>query len=159
VDTSAVEYDKSLFTKPEEVVDFVEKTGVDALAIAIGTLHGVYRGTPQLDYDRLQNIRSKVKVGLVMHGGSGLPDSDFKKATQIGIDKVNVYTELSIFAMEHVRTTLETVKEWLDVSKSMRLSLKEFIKDRIATFGGAGMAGSSQAVSPKDRIANSSNVI
>jgi len=140
VDNAMVEYDKSLFTKPEQAMDFVERTGVDALAIAIGNLHGIYRGIPQLDFDRLKQIRDKVKAGLVLHGGSGLSEDDFRKAVKLGIDKVNIYTELSVFAMNHVAEALPNSKEWLDVSKSLRLGLKEFIKGRISVLGGAGKA-------------------
>ncbi|MBC7316974.1 MAG: class II fructose-bisphosphate aldolase, partial [Chloroflexi bacterium] len=71
---------RAAFTQPEEAVRFVAETGVDALAIAIGSAHGVYKGEPKLDFERLQEIRSHVEVPLVLHGGTGIPDPDFQKA-------------------------------------------------------------------------------
>src|SRR6056297_1110513 len=80
------------FTKPEEAEEFVEKTGVDALAIAIGTAHGVYKGDPELDFARLEKINSSLNMPLVLHGASGVPDADVRKAVSMGINKVNVNT-------------------------------------------------------------------
>jgi fructose-bisphosphate aldolase, class II len=132
--------EKESFTKTKEAVQFVEKTGVDALAIAIGTIHGVYKGTPHLDFERLKEIRSQVGVGLVLHGGSGLSNDDFTKAIQLGINKVNIYTELSLTAMKHVAKVLPDTREWLEITKSMRGVLTELVKERITVFGGAGRA-------------------
>ena len=73
----------------------MSKTGVDALAVAIGTVHGPYRGKPQLDLERLQEIRSRTAVPLVLHGGSGLSDQDFRNVVANGINKINFYTEAS----------------------------------------------------------------
>jgi ketose-bisphosphate aldolase len=84
------------FTVPEEALDFVIKTGIDTLAIAIGTAHGIYKGKPELDYDRLQKIRALVNVPLVLHGASGVPYDDVRKAISLGISKVNIATELKI---------------------------------------------------------------
>lgn len=81
-------------TDPEEARVFVERTGVDALAVAIGTIHGVYRGTPHLDYDRLEEIRARTSVPLVLHGGSGTGDEALLKAVQAGICKTNLFTDL-----------------------------------------------------------------
>lgn len=140
IDNANVEYDDSLFTKPNEAYRFVQSTEVDALAIAVGNLHGIYRGIPRLDFERIKEIRSKVDTGLVLHGGSGLSEEDFRKAIEAGISKVNIYTELSVFAMDHVSNALTVSKEWLDVSKSLRLELKEFIKGRICILGSTGKA-------------------
>ena len=85
------------YTKPEEAERFVELTGVDALAIAFGSNHGPYQGTPHLDIPRLQEIRQRVgNLPLVLHGGSGLPDEEFSKAVAGGINKVNYISGMQI---------------------------------------------------------------
>ncbi len=83
-----------MYTTPKEAIDFVEATGVDALAVAIGTAHGVYRTKPKLDLGRLAEIRAAVDTPLVLHGGSGLSDDDFRNAIAGGIAKVNIFTDL-----------------------------------------------------------------
>ncbi len=82
------------FTVPEEAIEFVERTGVDALAVAIGTAHGVYSGVPKLQFDLLAELREKVPVPLVLHGGSGTGDENLKKACQMGICKLNISNDL-----------------------------------------------------------------
>ena len=82
------------FTVPEEAIEFVERTGVDALAVAIGTAHGVYSGVPTLQFDLLAELREKVPVPLVLHGGSGTGDENLKKACQMGICKLNISNDL-----------------------------------------------------------------
>lgn len=89
-----------LFTKPEEAKRFYEETQVDALAVAFGTVHGLYKGTPVLDLERLQKIKELVPVPLVMHGGSGVSDEAFLDAVKCGINKVNFFTEISMAAVE-----------------------------------------------------------
>ena len=82
------------FTVPEEAIEFVERTGVDALAVAIGTAHGVYSGVPKLQFDLLAELREKVPVPLVLHGGYGTGDENLKKACQMGICKLNISNDL-----------------------------------------------------------------
>ncbi len=93
------EVEESMYTKPEDAKYFAEQTGVDALAIAFGTVHGVYKGTPKLDFDRLKKIRETVNIPLVMHGGSGVAREDFVKAAEYGINKINLFTEISMAAV------------------------------------------------------------
>jgi fructose-bisphosphate aldolase, class II len=85
----------ALFTDPEQAVDFVSRTGVDALAIAVGTAHGHYKSAPKLDFGRIAKISSLVNVPLVLHGGSGLTDEDFRTAIARGIAKVNIFTDVN----------------------------------------------------------------
>lgn len=85
---------RSGFTDPEDAKRFVAETGVDALAVAIGTAHGVYRGDPQIDLELLQRIRVQVDVPLVLHGGSGCTEEQFRAAIKAGIAKINVATDL-----------------------------------------------------------------
>lgn len=83
------------YTDPRQAKDFVEKTGVDALAVAVGTAHGAYHFPPKLDFSRIKEIAAAIPVPLVLHGGSGLSDSDFKKAIDCGISKVNIFTDIN----------------------------------------------------------------
>ncbi|MBN2471635.1 MAG: class II fructose-bisphosphate aldolase, partial [Anaerolineae bacterium] len=92
--------DDELFTDPEEAALFVRETGVDALAVSVGTAHGVYRvRQPRIDYDRLRAIRAATGVHLVLHGGSGVPASMVKEAIRLGVSKVNIATELELAAL------------------------------------------------------------
>lgn len=84
---------EATFTNPEEAEEFIERTGVDALAVAIGTAHGVYKGDPELDFDRLKKINDNTDIPLVLHGASGVSDKDVKQAVSLGINKVNVNTD------------------------------------------------------------------
>jgi len=91
------------FTRPDEVERFVAETGVDMLAVAIGSAHGQYRGEPRLDYELLAELHRRVDVPLVMHGGSGLSDEQFRTAIKTGISKVNIFTDLAMAATEAVK--------------------------------------------------------
>ena len=98
--------DESMYTTVEEAVNFAEATGVDALAVAIGTVHGIVKGTPKLDLKRLSNIRQALNIPLVMHGGSGLSDESFQNAVKNGINKINYFTEMSLTASGAVKEYL-----------------------------------------------------
>ena len=102
--TDAAEADPSFFyTDPDQARDFVEKTGVDALAVAVGTAHGAYKLPPKLDFDRIRAIKEQAKVPLVLHGGSGLTDEDFRKAIRAGISKINIFTDINVAAVRGAR--------------------------------------------------------
>jgi fructose/tagatose bisphosphate aldolase len=79
----------------DEAVEFVDRTGVDVLAVAVGTVHGVYQAEPKLDFDRLRNIKEAVGIPLALHGGSGLSGEDLKRLIQLGINKVNIFTDIT----------------------------------------------------------------
>jgi ketose-bisphosphate aldolase len=87
------EPEEAYYTDAREAELFVRETGVDALAVAIGNAHGFYRQTPKLDFERLGSIRSLVAAPLVLHGGSGIPSGDIRKAIGMGITKVNIGAE------------------------------------------------------------------
>ena len=91
---------QNVFTVPSEAVSYVAETGVDALAVAIGTSHGKYRGEPRLQFDLLKELREQVPVPLVLHGGSGTGDANLRKACRMGICKLNVAFELYHGALE-----------------------------------------------------------
>ncbi len=90
----------AFFTDPKLAKDFVDKTGVDALAIAVGNAHGAYKLPPKLDFERIRTIAKTVDVPLVLHGGSGLTDNDFRQAIKEGISKVNIFTDINVAAVE-----------------------------------------------------------
>lgn len=133
--TSSDKLDGSLMTKPSQARDFAERTGVDALAVAIGNMHGHYRGVPKLDFDRLAEIKKAVSCGLVLHGGSGISEADFRRAARAGVNKINIYTALSDYTMNFFKEKLGKYPMWLDMSKDMREGLKELIKSYILLFG------------------------
>jgi len=89
----------AFFTDPGLAKDFIDKTGVDALAIAVGNAHGAYKLPPKLDFDRIRTIANTVDVPLVLHGGSGLTDDDFRRAIKEGISKVNIFTDINVAAV------------------------------------------------------------
>ncbi len=88
------------FTDPKMAKDYVDKTGVDALAIAVGNAHGAYKLPPKLDFERIRTIAKTVDVPLVLHGGSGLTDDDFRQAIKEGISKVNIFTDINVAAVK-----------------------------------------------------------
>ena len=92
-----------VYTDPDMARDFVERTGVDALAVAFGTAHGIYQKKPKLDLDRIKRIREKINIPLVMHGGSGLTKEEFQMAIKNGIRKINYYTYMSLVGAKAVK--------------------------------------------------------
>lgn len=101
-------------TDPREAKDYVEQTGIDALAVAIGTAHGIYAGTPVLDKARLKDIRKLVSIPLVLHGASGLSDADVRDCIAYGICKVNFATELRAAYTDGVKQALLSAPELYD---------------------------------------------
>lgn len=95
-DDLTVDEKDAMYTNPKSAKEFAEVTGIDSLAVAIGTAHGLYKGEPKLDFDRLKEIRSMVSIPLVLHGASDVPDEKVIKAVELGICKVNVATDLKI---------------------------------------------------------------
>lgn len=95
-DDLVVDAADALFTDPDAAVTFIQRTGIDSLAVAIGTAHGMYKSEPHLDFVRLDAIRKKTDLPLVLHGASGIPDADVRHCIDLGICKVNVATELKI---------------------------------------------------------------
>ncbi|MGM9533823.1 MAG: class II fructose-1,6-bisphosphate aldolase [Intestinibacter sp.] len=122
------------YTDPAEAKEFVERTGVDSLAVAIGTAHGVYKGEPKLDIDRLAEIREVVDVPLVLHGTSGVPDETVSKCIERGICKVNYATDLRIAFSKGVKEYLSKDSEVIDPKKYNALGreyVKEYVKSKM----------------------------
>lgn len=122
-----VESKESIYTDVNEAKEFVEKTGVDILAIAIGTAHGFYKGEPKLDFDRIAEIGKTVDAPLVLHGGSGVPEAAVKKAISLGMSKVNFATELRAAATKGAREVLKD-ESVIDPKKFMGAAREEVIK-------------------------------
>lgn len=101
------------FTDPKIAKDYVEKTGVDALAIAVGNAHGAYKLPPKLDFERIRTIAHEVDVPLVLHGGSGLTDDDFRRAIREGISKVNIFTDINVAAVKAEMEQFSSVEKGL----------------------------------------------
>jgi len=99
---------KNVLTEPDEVARFVEQTGVDALAVSIGTAHGVYRSEPQLNIERLKQLDTASPVPLVLHGGSGTPDEQIQAAVRHGICKLNIYTDERVAMYRGLKRAAET---------------------------------------------------
>lgn len=95
-DDLIVDEKDSMYTNPDDAVTFAQRTGIDSLAVAIGTAHGLYKGKPKLDFGRLREIRKKVSIPLVLHGASDVPDELVQEAISLGICKVNIATDLKI---------------------------------------------------------------
>ncbi|BDD01250.1 ketose 1,6-bisphosphate aldolase [Persicobacter psychrovividus] len=101
------EANPDLFTNPDLAAQYVEQTGIDALAVGIGNVHGKYKGAPNLDFARLGQIRELVKIPLVLHGGSGISTPDFQRAIGMGISKINFFTGMSQVALETTASSLQ----------------------------------------------------
>ncbi len=133
----------ALFTNPEEAREFVERTGVDALAVAIGTAHGQYKGIPELDFPRLEKIRSLVNIPIVLHGSSGVADQDIVKAIKLGVRKVNIDTNIREAFVQACRDVLNKDAREIDPRKVLgpaREAATEIIREKIRLFGSSGMA-------------------
>ena len=139
-DDLVVDEKDAMYTNPDDAVDFVNKTGVDSLAVAIGTAHGLYKGEPKLDFERLKEIRSKVSVPLVLHGASNVPDELVKEAISLGICKVNVATDLKIPFSDAVKKFFKENPDANDPRKYMtpgKKAMKEIVKHKIEVCGSA----------------------
>ena len=129
-------------TVPQEVADFVDITDVDALAVAIGTSHGVYQKTPELRIDRLDEITAVCDRPLVLHGGSGTPDDQMQNAIHHGITKINIYSDVVGAMNKGLKDKLNSVENpstWpFIVFENARNMMKEVVKGKLRTFGSAG---------------------
>lgn len=129
-------------TVPAEVVKFVEMTDVDALAIAVGTAHGVYKKTPTLRIDRLDEIVSVCDRPLVLHGGSGTPDDQMQNAIRHGITKINIFSDIVVALNDGLRDKLNAIENpatWpCYVFEDAQKRIREVAKNKIRTFGSNG---------------------
>ena len=138
--------DESVFTRPDEALAFVQETGVDALAVAIGTAHGAYKDAPQLQFELLKELRDLVPVPLVLHGGSGTGDENLKKACSMGINKLNVAYELYTGALDSYKNYTESLPEqwrtWApyDLYEKLGAGVKAVAEHHMELCGSVGKA-------------------
>lgn len=129
-------------TVPEEVTKFIDITDVDALAVAIGTAHGVYKKTPELRIDRLDEITAVCDRPLVLHGGSGTPNDQMANAILHGITKINIYSDVLFALNQGLKNTLNTMTNpstWpFIVYEDAIKMMKEVVREKLRTFGSAG---------------------
>lgn len=131
------------FTDPKEAKRFVDETNVDSLAIAVGTAHGVYKGEPKLDYDRIKTIKEITNMPLVLHGSSGVPDEAIEKAVSLGINKINIDTDLRMAFANAVKEFIKENPDNIDPRKILapaKAAMKERIVEKMHLFGSAGRA-------------------
>ncbi len=138
-DSSAVE---ALYTQPREAVRYVNESGVDAVAVAIGSAHGHYKGQPRLDLSRLSDIRKVVEVPLVLHGGSGISDSDFRECVRRGICKINIYTHLADAALAATRAQMADsgLKHFFQLQYATQDAIRAVVEHYMDVFGSSGKA-------------------
>ena len=129
-----------LYTTPDEAKAYVEATGVDALAVAIGTAHGVYKTKPSLNLERLAEIRRTIDTPLVLHGGSGLSDDDFRGTIREGIAKVNIFTDLCLAGTRAMQDALERGIPYLEARNLKVEYIKQAVMEKIRLFGSEGKA-------------------
>ena len=137
-ETSSGNCDSSIYTDPQEALDFYNATGVDALAVAIGTAHGAYQSTPKLDFERLRTIASMVPVPIVLHGGSGLTDQDFKKSIACGVSKINIFTDINCAAAKAAHDQYRNNCGITDLMPKITEAVKQEALKKIKVFGSYG---------------------
>jgi len=141
-DGLTVEAYEACLTDPDQAAAFVGRTGVDALAVCIGNVHGRYREPPALDFDRLKTLRRRLAVPLVLHGTSGLPEEMIRRAIAAGVCKFNVNTELREAGLQAAQSYLTASgnKELVDLMETVIHAIREPVMAKIRLFGSAGRA-------------------
>ncbi|MGI5174146.1 class II fructose-bisphosphate aldolase [Treponema sp. OMZ 840] len=135
---------EALFTVPEDALRFVNDTGVDALAVAVGTVHGFYKSEPKLDFPRIEKIHELLPhMPLVLHGGTGVPDDDFRKAIAGGVRKINIGTELKVHGVFDVSKQgyAQPGDDPRSVSKLVIAKCASIVEEKIDVMGSANKAG------------------
>lgn len=129
------------FTDPDVALDFVRKTRVDALAIAVGNAHGDYKFPPKLDFDRIAEISEKTNLPLVLHGGSGLGDDDFRTAVKNGICKVNIFTDIDKAGRRGIEKGLAAgVESMMGLIPYEIDEMKAVVREKLSLFGSVNRA-------------------
>lgn len=142
-DNVSVSEKEAMYTDPQEALEFFNATQVDALAIAIGTAHGQYKGEPRLDFERLAKIRELTGCPIVLHGSSGVPEDQIKRAIALGVRKVNIDTNIREAFVTAMRAVIAGDAKEIDPRKILgpaRDAAVELIRDKIRMFGSSGQA-------------------
>jgi fructose-bisphosphate aldolase class II len=139
---TSVEDRRKLFTQPDQAAEFVERTGVDALAVAIGTAHGHYSGTPVLDFELLEQLRDRIATPMVLHGGSSSGDENLARACKLGVAKVNIYTDMATAARDRVKAALDVDPSihLMRLLGEIKAGFKEVSAHYMDVFGSTGKA-------------------
>ncbi|WP_029191512.1 class II fructose-1,6-bisphosphate aldolase [Paenibacillus elgii] len=135
---------EALMADPQECAEFVERTGVHTLAPAIGTAHGIYKGEPKIDFDRIRRIAEIVAVPLVLHGGSGIPEEQVKRSVSLGMAKMNIATEIRIVFSDAIKAVFADNPQENDPRKYMipaKKAVKEAAIEKMRMVGCIGKAG------------------
>ncbi len=135
--------DGVIYADPKECEELVKRTGIDCLAPALGSVHGPYKGEPNLGFKEMEEVRDSTGVPLVLHGGTGIPTKDIQKAISLGTAKINVNTENQIASTKRIREILDNDKEVYDPRKYLgpaREVIKETVIGKIREFGSSGKA-------------------
>ena len=130
-------------TQPEEAAQFTEATGIDTFAVALGSVHGLKTKKISLDLERLDEVRNRVSIPLVLHGSSGVSDDDIKQGIAMGLCKINVATQLNQAFTGTIRDVLDQDSEVVDPRKYLgpaRIAQSEIVRERIRFFGASGKA-------------------
>jgi fructose-bisphosphate aldolase, class II len=142
-DDLVVDEASAALAKPEEAIRFWEETKVDALAIAVGTAHGMYKGEPKIRYEIIEEVSKQVEAPIVLHGGSGVPDEAIQKSISLGVGKINVNTENQVAMTNTIREKLNGNPEMIDPRKYLgpgREAIKEVVKGKMRLFGSSNKA-------------------
>ena len=136
--TGKLENPSDYYTDPAVAADFVRKTGVDALAVAVGNAHGDYKFPPKLDFDRIAAIRETTGTPLVLHGGSGLSDDDFREAVRRGVCKINIFTDLDKAGKAGIEKGLQSgAVSMIGLIPYEIEAMKEVVRNKLELFGSA----------------------
>ncbi len=128
---------------PDEAIRFWEETRVDALAIAVGTAHGMYKGEPKIRFDIIEKVSKNIEAPIVLHGGSGVPDESIRRSISLGVGKINVNTENQVAFTQRVRELLAEKPDLVHPRKYLGPALeaiKEVVKEKMRLFGSSGKA-------------------
>jgi fructose-bisphosphate aldolase class II len=142
-DDISVDEKNASLAKPAEAIRFYEETGVDCLAIAVGTAHGMYAGEPNIRFDIIEEVSRAIPVPVVLHGGSGVPDEMIRRAVQVGVGKINVNTENQVACTDAIRAALAKDSKVYDPRKYLgpaRTAMVEVVKSKILLFGSNNQA-------------------
>lgn len=135
--------DETVYTLPSEAEQFAALTGIDCLAVSVGTIHGLLKGEPRIDFDRLNEINQVLDIPLVIHGGSGLADETYRKLVQNGMSKINFYAELSKASVESIKERLQANPETTMITEvlgGVRQAVASKVSQRIQLWGSANQA-------------------
>lgn len=129
------------YTDPRQAADFAARTQVDALAIAVGTAHGAYKLPPKLDFDRIETIARTIPTPLVLHGGSGLSDEDFRESIRRGISKVNIFTDLNLAGARAAQAALAAgATAMTELMEAQVQAIQAAAEEKMRLFGAQGRA-------------------